>query len=670
MVRPPPVLFTVLGCLALTLVPLSSALAAWPSNPLVNLPISNRTYDLWIPRVLRDPAGNAIITWYGAGGIHAQRVSTTGTVDPAWPPDGLAVGGGLPDQNSQEIISDADSGAFITWYDRRNGTNGDIYAQRVLSNGTIAPGWPTTGLPISATPIHQLGPEIVSDGAGGAIVVWGDWFNPIQADIFAHHVLANGTLDPAWGPSGLPVIAFDGFQWSWEITSDGAGGAIVVWEDSRIAPSDIYAQRVRANGSLDPAWPANGRLICSANSRQYRPVPVPDGASGAIVAWLDTRNAGMIVCAQHLLANGSVDPAWPADGIPLHTAVTDTTGPSIASDGLGGAFVGWADRRSGEPEAYAHHVLANGVLDPAWPAEGRALSVSGGAEQSPLVIPDEAGGLIATWQRPEFGPTSDVFAARLTAGGALVTGWPSGGRPICTAAGVQRDPAIAPDGTGGAVITWMDRRGLNNFDIYAQRVDADGVLGGDVTVPTLLSLMSASVVPEGIEVRWEFGDPLAFHSAILERADHDQGPYAVLALEPRREGGGWTVLDTDVVDGRTYWYRLVAQTNDEGTITFGPISAIAAGQPGEFELSRVAPNPTNGPLRIEFGLPRDAQVRLDVLDVMGRQLATLTETRYPAGRHQTTWSGAFEHGRAAAGLYLLRMRVEGLSITRRVVITR
>jgi hypothetical protein len=50
--------------------------------------------------------------------------------------------------------------------------------------------------------------------------------------------------------------------------------------------------------------------------------------------------------------------------------------------------------------------------------------------------------------------------------------------PVCTAPGDQLWPASAADGPGGAIMPWHDVRS-GNYDIYAQRLRANGQLGGD-----------------------------------------------------------------------------------------------------------------------------------------------------------------------------------------------
>jgi hypothetical protein len=73
-----------------------------------------------------------------------------------------------------------------------------------------------------------------------------------------------------------------------QIASDGAGGAIMVWQDGRSSSDRIYAQRIDSSGIV--RWTANGILICDATNSRL-PQIVSDGAGGAIVTWFDKRTA-------------------------------------------------------------------------------------------------------------------------------------------------------------------------------------------------------------------------------------------------------------------------------------------------------------------------------------------------------------------------------------------
>src|SRR5262249_59710137 len=97
----------------------------------------------------------------------------------------------------------------------------------------------------------------------------------------AAHVLGTAALDPAWPNDGVPLSGSPDCEEFNHITvSDGAGGAIVAWQRC----FDIFAQHVLASGRLDAAYPAAGRAVAALpGSEQHEPDMVATGASGAIV---------------------------------------------------------------------------------------------------------------------------------------------------------------------------------------------------------------------------------------------------------------------------------------------------------------------------------------------------------------------------------------------------
>lgn len=225
----------------------------------------------------------------------------------------------------------------------------------------------------------------------------------------------------------------------------------------------------------------------------------------------------------------------------------------------------------------------------------------------------------------------------------------------------------------------VDPPSSNNVRLRVVASDAAGNTGQDESdqdwaiidgaTPTLMSEFSAGLSDGGVELRWRFSDPAMFSNVSVQRAPDLNGPWETRAMELRDESGTTVAIDRDVTGGITYFYRLAATRGGQLT-TFGPISATVGEAIAEFAIGRLAPNPSSGPTRFEYALPRDANVRLTVMDAMGREVATLAEGRTTAGRHQATWSGEIEGRRAPAGLYFIRYQTPEKNMTRRVVIMR
>jgi len=447
------------------------ATAAWPHDPTVNVPLCTATGGQQDSAIVSDGAGGAIVIWSdcrGGGGnidIYAQRISADGTVQ--WTANGVALCTATGVERYPTGVSDGAGGAIVAWEDFRSDTSYDIYAQRISAAGTVQ--WTANGVALCTATWEQRYPTIVADGAGGAVVTWFDQRNG-NIDIFAQRVSAGGTVQ--WMANGVALCTDPGNQAIPVMVADGAGGAIVAWGDFRSGDYDIYAQRISSGGSVQ--WPADGVALCSATNWQYSPTIVADGAGGAIVTWEDFRNGSNDVYAQKVAAGGAVQ--WTANGVALCTAAGSQLSPTIVSDGAGGAIVTWQDGSSGTNfDIYAQRVSSGGAVQ--WTADGVALCTAAGDQQSPIIVSDGAGGAIVTWQDQRSG--DDIYAQRILAAGTVQ--WTTDGVALCTAIRTQSHPIIVSDGAGGAIVTWQDQRSgydSNSDDIYAQRVNAAGELDG------------------------------------------------------------------------------------------------------------------------------------------------------------------------------------------------
>jgi hypothetical protein len=194
------------------------------------------------------------------------------------------------------------------------------------------------------------------------------------------------------------------------------------------------------------------------------------------VAWQDRRSGSYDIYAQRINAAGVVQ--WTANGIVISNPANDQTRPTIVSDGSGGAIVTWEDKRSGGPfdniyDVYAQRVNSLGVVQ--WTANGVAVCNATSNQNDPTLAPDGSGGAIVTWRDARPGSSTDIYAQRISSLG--VAQWTANGVGVCTVAENQYRPLIRPDGVGGAFIVWSDQRvgyttGTN--DIYAQRVNSAG----------------------------------------------------------------------------------------------------------------------------------------------------------------------------------------------------
>ncbi|MEO5618803.1 MAG: FlgD immunoglobulin-like domain containing protein [Candidatus Eisenbacteria bacterium] len=358
------------------------------------------TGDSGLPVIVSDGAGGAFVAYAGnTSQARAQWVNAAGV--PQWGADGVQLSTTASSKRDLAIAPDINGagGAIVAWreVDGTGGTS-DVYAQKVSAAGTTQ--WSASGVPVAVSSMNnETLPALISDGAGGAIIVW-----RFAAGARVQRLNASGVAQ--WGTTSLtgttnnnaPAIVPDGaggavISWAgggifaqrvssagvkeWNgnagvalattgtmptMIPDGSGGATVTWQDFRSGTNfNIYAQRVSSLGA--PQWIANGAEVCFVTDDQLSPTIVSDGGTGAIISWFDARSqaSGDDIYVARINSSGASQ--WTPDGMPLCTAANDQEYPTVASDGAGGAFVAWQDRRSGTNyDIYAHHVNPAGAV--------------------------------------------------------------------------------------------------------------------------------------------------------------------------------------------------------------------------------------------------------------------------------------------------------------------
>jgi len=81
--------------------------------------------------------------------------------------------------------------------------------------------------------------------------------------------------------------------------------------------------------------------------------------------------------------------------------------------------------------------------------------------------------------------------------------------------------------------------------------------------------------------------------------------------------------------------------------------------PDNFRLFDNYPNPFNSSTRIPFSLNKPAYISINVYDITGRKLKTVTEGRYNTGTHSVNFSSDY----LASGIYFYRMSADGKIIS-------
>lgn len=362
----------------------------------------------------------------------------------------------------------------------------------VLAAEPSAGAWGPLGVPVCDGCAGQVA-GLVPDGQGGAYVFWNDGrnFQTTRDDLYLQRLAPSGDVAPGWPVGGLLVCGVSETQAGLGLIPDGDRGAVALWYDARAIAQDsgvdLYAQRVRPDGSLAGGWVLNGSPVTRAPSTQTFGALAPDGAGGAFFVWEDYQQyltQGIDVYAQHLTGEGSVAQGWLADGNPVGVVAGHQEFPVVANDGAGGAYMGWLDFRDSPTEfgfgqTFASRVLSDGALAPGWTANGTRLFEGDTWARELLPAPLGDVYVMRSVFNVAHNAESVYVAHRLTPSGAPALGWPAEGVVICDAPGTRAGPRLADDGYGGLLMTWTDfgrapGQPGGGCEVYVTRLMADG----------------------------------------------------------------------------------------------------------------------------------------------------------------------------------------------------
>lgn len=89
----------------------------------------------------------------------------------------------------------------------------------------------------------------------------------------------------------------------------------------------------------------------------------------------------------------------------------------------------------------------------------------------------------------------------------------------------------------------------------------------------------------------------------------------------------------------------------------------------KFNLFQNYPNPFNPITQINFNLPKESHVKLEIYNLIGQKVATIVDRQLLAGKHHVEWNGANSRGKfVPSGIYFYRIQVGEFEEVKKMVI--
>ena len=167
-----------------------------------------------------------------------------------------------------------------------------------------------------------------------------------------------------------------------------------------------------------------------------------------------------------------------------------------------------------------------------------------------------------------------------------------------------------------------------------------------------------------------WGGPLGGVYWLFDMEDTDE-PIAIVGNWHDWEGTGEGVTDGPRgaawdADGNVYLADFYSNgvyhyAADFSSVSSGPKSIVAS----EYVLKQNYPNPFNPNTKIEFKVPANEHVSINVYNLEGRLVKTLINQNMMSGQHVVEWNGTNQFGaKVASGMYIYQLKTNATVLNR------
>lgn len=379
---------------------------------------------------------------------------------------------GSPSQNQQntQIAYNPDDDEFLlVWEDYRNGSNWDIYGQRLDGDGALL----GDNFVIKSASYDQVLPQVIyAPGSDKYLVIWQHFSSGSQYDVYGQLLSGIGQLVGtafaiATGPGSSGQTPTD------IVYNTQSSQFLVLWEDNRDGVLNIWGRHVGLTGSLG----TETQITSSTTFNEMQGVGAYNHDDDQyLVVWATKSEEGEQNLYARRLTGGGV--VTTTDTITL----TSNTGPEVPDvvylASTEQYLAVWQDNRnfgSNGLDIYGRVITPTGAIG----SSDFVISNHSASESYPRLALSVDNGAWVVWQRNNGVTTGqDLYAYELNSSGqpvgSLVTVYTEASSPGYN----QERPVITLNSLGDIVFAWHDNR-KGNKDIYARLRLDNGDMGGD-----------------------------------------------------------------------------------------------------------------------------------------------------------------------------------------------
>lgn len=620
----------------------------------------------------------------GNNNIYAYRISPDGNF--VWGADGLELSNSIAFSASPKVIITSAGNAVVAWSEETISI-----MQKIAPDGTLL--WGTSGITLSSANTISWPQPFAVDNDEILLKYFEDIgsFPALTRHCYIQKYDTDG--NPVW--TNPTVVSNAGGISAWtqifNIISDENNGCFISWHDSRGGGMTSYpfVQHVLDDGTVDLA--ANGIQLSTENNRQnFYPESVYDAANDQLITYWkqtdgDQNNHGLT--GQKVdVATGSL--VWGNNGsnlIPISSTYVLLTGVRDTGDDL---MIIFEDTDNAIIKAARIDLDGNYV----WTSQQVTMCSVPSTKIHNFVSQLSGSQLIAAWEDDRNG-SSDIFAQNINLDGTLGAG-------------------TNPNGTleGNVILSG----GIGNIE------DVDIIISGATVIhPDATGYFSISLAPGGygLQAELEYYTPITISNIVITSGVTTTLPddiilewipvynppqnvtvdpnTGLITWDPPQPYPGAELIGHNIyldgvflemITGTSYQLiNLVYGLEYEVSITAvyeggyesipASLSFMYTGTEAGNELLTATqlignyPNPFNPSTSISFELNETMHVVIEVYNVKGKHIKTLSQNYFNAGLHNVNWNGTDKNNcSVASGVYLYKMKAGSFTCTKKMTL--
>lgn len=213
-------------------------------------------------------------------------------------------------------------------------------------------------------------------------------------------------------------------------------------------------------------------------------------------------------------------------------------------------------------------------------------------------------------------------------------------------------------------ITFGDSALLSFWHWYATEDQWDAYDGGNLKISADSGATWTIITPVGGydgTLSSQYGNPMGGEPVFFGNS----GGWVCDTFDLSNYDGDTVLIKFDFGSDENYGYigwfvddYLISGSLSQSADEDGP------GLPQMLLLCQNYPNPFNARTMIRYVVQRQSMVTIDIFDIMGRKIQTLTDSEKPAGEYQVVWDA----GGRSSGTYFYRIKAGDIVETRRMTL--